>query len=254
MKEKSLKGQVAIVTGGGTGIGKAISLSLASKGVKVMLASRNKEHLEATRKLIEAQGGEAAIYPMDMGNEKQVVSLVRDTAKLFGGLNIVVNNAASFMGTGKQVTQLTTDQWDAAYTVNVRGPFLLLRESIPFLMKEKNGSIVTINSVGARRCYPNSGLYVSMKHALRAMTVVLSKELRTEAPQIRVHVINPGGTRVESSDVNFKINGRPELLDAKLIDPEEIAEMVMFLVAHKGNGVIDEISIRREDALYFNFE
>jgi len=254
MDSKRLLGQVAIVTGGGSGIGKATSLALAKEGASIVLAGRTESDLQKVKSLIEQDGGIAEVIPTDVGIEDQCIALVNKTIERFGRLDILVNNAASFVGAHKQVIELTEEEWREGYMVNVRGPYILCRESIPYLKKADRASIVNIISVGARRCYIDSGLYVSIKHALRAMTVVLSKELRKVAPQIRVHAVNPGGVRMEREKAVSLVQGRPDLVNAKLVVPAEIAELIITLVTHQGNGVIDEITMRRVDADYFCFD
>jgi len=122
--------------------------------------------------------------------------------------------------------------------VNARAPFILCREALPLLKKAKAGYIINIASVVGVKGYPLQSAYTSSKHALRGMTISLAEELR--GSNIRVHLLCPGGV---DTDLVQKV--RPDIKKDELIQPEEIAELVLYLVTHKGNAVIDELHIRR---------
>ena len=219
MIETPLDGRVAIVTGGGTGIGKATSLALARSGALLALASRDPAHLNAAKDEIEAFGGTSAIFPTDVGDIEQCVKLVKDVVDHFGRLDILINNAVGFGG-GGPLMGVEPEAWDAATTTNVRGPLVLCKEAVPHLRKQEIAHIVNIISVGARRHYPNSGVYSATKMALRAMTIVLSKELRAEQ-NLRIHAVNPGGIDTEPMR-RAAASSRPDLAKIKLVPPEEV--------------------------------
>lgn len=255
MGEKLLDGQVAIVTGAGSGIGRAISLALAQSGAAVALAGRTESRLRAVEEQIRALGGVAAAFPTDIADVTQCAALVSSVVERFGRLDILVNNAtATYQGDMKPANWLMDAQlgeWEQAFAVNVRAPFVLCREAIPHLSRQERGFIINIGAIGTRFCYPGMGIYAATKNAARAMMIVLSKELRDKT-HIRVHIVNPGGVSTEK--FMGAIEGgkvRPDLKGAKMVEPREIAEAVVFLVTRQGNGVIDEISVRREDASYY---
>ena len=251
MIETSLDGRVAIVTGGGTGIGKATALAFAGSGALLALASRNPSHLNTAKAEIEALGGTAAVFPMDVGDPDQCVKLVQDVVDHFGRLDILVNNAVGFGG-GGPVMDVNPADWDAATTTNVRGPLILCQQSIPHMRKQKIAHIVNIISVAARKHYVNSGVYVATKMALRAMTIVLSKELRKEQ-NIRIHAVNPGGIDTEPMRRSAG-SSRPDLAVVKLVPPEEMADVILFLVSRTGVGVMDEVTMRRVSADYWCYD
>ncbi len=122
--------------------------------------------------------------------------------------------------------------------VNARAPFILCREALPLLGESEAGYIINIGSVVGVKGYPLQSAYTSSKHALRGMTISLAEELRGSS--VRVHLVCPGG-------VNTEMVGsvRPDIKKEDLIEPDEIAELVLYLVTHKGNAVMDELHIRR---------
>lgn len=236
MSDLSLKGKVAIVTGAGRGIGRSIALTLARSGVGVSLAARTESELEVVREEIEDLGGRAVCFPTDVTRESDVTSLVQDTVGRFGRLDILVNNAAT--GVFGRLVETTTEQWDQIMAVNARGPFMLCRESIPYLRQRQKSFIINISSVVGVKGYPNQAAYSASKHALMGMTKALAKEVHKDG--IRVHAICPGGV-----DTQLIRQARPDLDPSIVMQPQEIADIVLFLVTRKGNAVIDEIHVRR---------
>lgn len=239
MHEKPLELKVAIVTGAGRGIGRSIALALARSGARVALAARTVEDLEKVQAEIEGLGGEAALFPTDVQREAEVAALVRDTVARFGRLDIVVNNAG--MGIFGPLVETTAEEWDQIMAVNARGPFLLCREAIPYLRQQQTAFIVNIASVVGVKGYVNQSAYSASKHALIGMSKALAKEVQADG--IRVHVLCPGGV-----DTEMVSRSRPDLDRSVLMHPEEIADLVVFLVTRRGNAVIDEIQIRRSSS------
>ena len=239
MPPNNLDGKVAIVTGAGRGIGRSIARALVESGVKTSLAARSAHELDLVREEIEAMGGQAVCFPTDIGSEAEAVALVRDTVDHFGRLDILINNAG--LGIFGSLVDTSTEVWDDIMRVNARGPFILCRESIPHLKKQKRSYIVNISSVVGVKGYVNQSAYAASKHALMGMTKALAREVRDLG--IRVHAICPGGV-----DTQLVGNARPDLDKSVLMHPEEIADVVLFLVTRAGNAVIDEIHLRRESS------
>lgn len=236
MREQALEGRVAIVTGASRGIGRAIALTLADHGARLSLAARREPDLQAVRAEIEAGGGQAACYPTDVSREPEVVRLVQATVARFGRLDIVVNNAG--LGIFGPLAEMTAEQWDSVMAVNARGPFLLCREAIPYLRQQPQSFIVNISSVVGIKGYANQAAYSASKHALMGMSAALAKEVQEDG--IRVHAICPGGV-----DTPMVRQARPDLDPSVLITPEEIADLVLFLVTRRGNAVVDQMYVRR---------
>ena len=236
MDEKPLEGKVAIVTGAGRGIGRVIALTLAQNGALVSLAARTEAELEAVLAQIESFGGQAASFCTDISLEADVKALIRNTVERFGRLDILVNNAA--IGAFGPLVETTTEQWDLTMAVNARGPFLTCREAIPYLRQQDQSFIVNISSVVGVKGYADQAAYSASKHALMGMTSALAKEVQKDG--IRVHAICPGGI-----DTQLIRRARPDLDPSVLMRPEEIADILLFLLTRRGNAVIDEIHVRR---------
>ncbi|MEW5959233.1 MAG: SDR family oxidoreductase [Chloroflexota bacterium] len=236
MPDKPLAGKVALVTGAGRGIGRCIALTLAENGARVALTARTEAELLAVQTEIEAGGGQTASFPTDISHEDQAIALVRDTAKRFGRLDILVNNAGIVLA--KPLLETTSADWDQIMAINARTPFILCREAIPFLRQQRQSFIINIASVVGVKGYPNQAAYSASKHALLGMTKALAKEVQGDG--IRVHAVNPGGV-----DTGLVGQVRPDLDRSVLMQPEEIAEIVLFLVTRQGQAVIDEVNVHR---------
>ena len=234
--EKRLAGKVAIVTGASRGIGKAISLALAKEAATVIVAARAIDKMNETAKLVTAAGGKAQIIPTELTDERSIKNLVKATGERFGRLDILINNAG--ITHSAKLEETSTEDWDRCQQINTRAPFILCREALPLLKKAEAAYIINIASVVGVKGYPLQSAYTASKHALRGMTISLAEELK--GSNIRVHLICPGGV-----DTELVQNVRPDIKKQDLMQPEEIAELVLYLLTHKGNAVVDELHIRR---------
>jgi len=231
-----LAGKVAIVTGASRGIGRAISIALAKEAATVVLAARSRRKLQETSNQVTETGGKAEVVVTELTEEESIKNLVRVTGEKFGRLDILVNNAG--ITHSAKLEETATEDWDRCMRVNTRAPFILRREALPLLRKAKAAHIINIASVVGVKGYPLQSAYTASKHALRGMTISLAEELK--GSNIRVHLLCPGGV-----DTELVRKVRPDIKKNELIKPEEIAELVVYLVTHKGNAVIDELHIRR---------
>ncbi len=237
--ELPLAGKAAIVTGAGRGIGRSIALALAAQGASVTLAARTQADLDGVRDQIVAGNGVAAPIPTDLRREADIVRLVQATVEQFGRLDILVNNAA--VGVFGPLAETPASAWDEIMAINARAPFLLCRESLPYLRQNPPGFIVNIGSVVSVKGYVNQAAYSASKHALLGMSKALAKEVQADG--IRVHAILPGGV-----DTEMATQARPDLDRSILIQPDEIADIVVFLVTRRGNAVIDQVDVHRASA------
>jgi len=233
---KQLEGKVAVVTGASRGIGRAISVALGGEGAAVVLAARAVEKLEETAELVSKAGGGAEIVVTELTDEESVKNLVKVTGDRFERLDILVNNAGVTHSAALEET--ATADWERCMQVNARAPFILCREALGLLRQGPAGRIVNIASVVGVKGYRLQSVYTASKHALRGMTISLAEELKES--KVRVHLLCPGGV-----DTDMVGNVRPDIKTEDLIGPGEIAELVLYLVTHKGNAVIDELHIRR---------
>jgi len=236
---RSLAGKVAIVTGASRGIGRAIALALAEEAGTVVLAARDVQKLQQTAEQITEAGGKALVVPTELTEEASIRELVRTAARRFSRLDILVNNAG--ITHSANFEQTATEAWDRCMSVNARAPFILCREALPLLKRSPSAFIINIASVVGIKGYPLQSAYTASKHALRGMTICLAEELR--GTNIRVHLLCPGGV-----DTEMVQQVRPGIKKEDLIRPEEIAELVLYLVTHRGNAVLDELRIRRAAA------
>jgi 3-oxoacyl-[acyl-carrier protein] reductase len=234
-----LDGKVALVTGGSRGIGRAIALALGQEGAAVVLAARSAEALAEAAELVRRAGGRAEPVVTELASEESIRRLVRTTEQRLGRLDILVNNAG--VTHSARLDETRTEDLDRCWAINARAPFILCREALPLLKKAEAGYIVNISSVVGVKGYPLQSAYTASKHALRGMSISLAEELR--GTNIRVHVLCPGAV-----DTGMVGNVRPDINKEDLMGPAEIAEMVLYLVTHRGNAVVDELHIRRAKA------
>lgn len=231
-----LAGKVAIVTGASRGIGRAISVALAQETATIVLAARSIQQLQITAEQVTKAGGQARIILVELTEEQSIRNLIQMTGEKLGRLDILVNNAG--VTHSAELEQTSTDDWQRCISINARAPFILCREALPLLKKSQAAHIINIASVVSVKGYPLQSAYTASKHALRGMTISLAEELR--GSNIRVHLLCPGGVDTDMVD-----RVRPDIAKDELIRPEEIAELVLYLVTHKGNAVVDELRIRR---------
>lgn len=236
---KRLAGKVAIVTGASRGIGRAISIALAQEAATIVLAARSSDTLQEAADKVTQAGGKAHIVVTELTDEQSIKGLVKNTEETFGRLDVLVNNAG--ITHSATLEETATEDWDRCMWVNARAPFILCREALSLLRKSPAAYIINIASVVGVKGYPLQSAYTSSKHALRGMTISLSEELRDS--NIRVHLLCPGGV-----DTEMVSNVRPDIKKEDLIGPDEIAELVLYLVTHKGRGIVDELHIRRAAA------
>lgn len=228
-----------IITGASKGIGKTIALKMAEHKVNLVLIARNKDLLAKLQKEIKNHGSQCISIAADLTQKGAISKVVSKVVEEFGGIDVLINNAGLAMS--MPILETSEEQWEQIMTLNAKVPFFLSKEAIPHLAKSERGTIINISSVVGRKGYVNQAAYASSKHAVTGFTKVLSEEVKPKG--IRVHLISPGGVATE-----MVTTMRPDIDAGSLIQPEEIAEIVEFLVFTKGNSVIDEINIRRFDA------
>jgi 3-oxoacyl-[acyl-carrier protein] reductase len=234
-----LAGKVAIVTGGSRGIGRAISIALAREGATVVLAARSAATLAEAAQLVRAAGGRAETVVTELTSEESIQNLVQVVRDRLGRIDILVNNAGITHSARFEETR--TEDLDRCWAINARAPFILCREALPLLRQAEAGYIVNISSVVGVKGYPLQSAYTASKHAVRGMSISLAEELR--GTNVRVHAICPGAV-----DTGMVGNVRPDIKKEDLIQPGEIAELVLYLVTQRGNAVVDELHIRRAAA------
>ena len=188
-----LAGRAALITGGGSGIGRAIALRFAREGAAVALCGRREGPLTGVCAEIRSSGGRCVVLPGDIGVEADVRRIVAGTATALGGVDVLVNNA-SVVGQVAPVEDLDLERWNQALAVNLTGAMLCCREAIPHL-KRGRGTIVNISSNVGRRGFRNRAPYVCTKWALHGLTQTLALELAGSG--VRVNAVCPGPVLTE---------------------------------------------------------
>ena len=183
-----LNGKVAIITGGGPGIGRSIAETFAREGASVIIAGRRLEKLREVQDAITSVGGSAFAVKADVGNQADAQRLVDETLRLFGKLNILVNNAGDFI-TGS-VTETSIEDWDRIFGINVRAVFLLSRLALPEIERGGGGSIINISSTLGEQVIPACTVYSASKAALNMMSKSMALDYASKG--IRVNTISPG--------------------------------------------------------------
>ena len=227
-----LKGQVAIVTGASRGIGRAIGESFAREGCHVVLASRNADDLAATVADMRAKGYEALGVPADVGVESDVRRLVAEASRITGNIDIVVNNAG--MGIFKNVVDTTPAEFDTMWNTNLRGAYLVTRETLPHMIRAKRGEILFVSSLAGKNSIKGGAGYAATKWAIRGFASSLMLEVREH--NIRVVTIFPG-----SVETSFSASGKK---GSHVPQPEDVASAALFAVTAPGRAMFSEIDIR----------
>lgn len=232
---------IALLTGASRGIGRAIALELADLGFDLALVGRDQASLEETASLIP--GTRVSLIMADLSDPGSAKYIVERTVSAFGGLDLLVNCAG--VPQKGPFTEVTPEEWDKVFAVNARAPFFICQAALEPLKKSSKPMVINITSVVGFKGYINQSVYSSSKHALTGFTKVFAKEVQPFG--IRVHLISPGGVATEMVK-----KMRPDIDPSELIQPEEIAEIVRFLVTRKGSGTIDQFYIRRYTGLAFD--
>ena len=234
--ENVLDNKIAVLTGGGGGIGRATAEKLAKNQMKiVLLGGNNLDNLHGTAAIAEKYS-ECMILPGELTNEKFISESIEKIIEKFHGIDLLINNAGVAQSTPFE--DITLEEFDRIMAINLRVPFMLTQAALPYLKKSDTATIINIASVVSHAGYPLQSIYTASKHALLGMTKSLAAEYYKE--DIRVHAIAPGGVYTNMVKIS-----RPDLTGEGMIQPEEIAEIIEFLLTHRGNAVIDEILVHR---------
>jgi NAD(P)-dependent dehydrogenase (short-subunit alcohol dehydrogenase family) len=231
---RELEARAALVTGGGSGLGKAICRALASAGARVAVADIR---LDAARSVAdELQSGdcEAMAIELDVTDEGQANRSIRDAAERFGRLDYLVNSAG--VDVTVPIEGLSAEQFDRVVAVNLRGPFLMSKAAIPVMKERGSGHIVNIASTASRRAWPNASAYHASKWGLLGFSHALWTEVREHG--IKATAVIAGGMRTP-----FLLDRFPELDQDTLQDPANVADTVRYVLSQPAETVIPEVMV-----------
>ena len=241
-------GKVALVTGGGSGIGRAAALRLAAEGCAVGVLTRGKDEADQVTAEIAAAGGQALALVADVSDADQMKAAIADLAREYGRLDFLFANAG-INGVWAPIDELGPDEWDRTISTNLRGTYLTLHYGVPHLKRAGGGAIVITASVNGTRIFSNAGAtaYSCTKAAQVAMAQMLALELAKF--RIRVNVICPGQiqTNIEDSTTHRdpEVAGEPveypegkvPLTDGKPGTSDEVADLVLFLLSDRARHI-----------------
>ncbi len=241
-------GRVALVTGAGSGIGKAAALRLARDGYRIVVLSRSADEVEAVVDEIEAAGGAALGVTADIAEDGEMRAALKTVTERFGRLDVIFANAG-INGVWAPIDEISPDEWDQTIRVNLRGAFLTLHHGVPLMKATGGGAILITSSINGTRVFSNAGAtaYSATKAAQLAMGQMLALELAKH--RIRVNVICPGKIETDIDENTQKREvaaaaepvdypeGKIPLTDGQGAEPEEIAELVAFLVSDRARFI-----------------
>lgn len=244
---RRLAGKTAIVTGGGTGIGLAIATLYVEEGANVVIVGRSRDTLLAAA----ARVGAVAVAA-DVAQEDDVCGLVAETAKRFGGVDVLVNNAG-VTGQVANAEDLDIDQWDETMAINIRGTILCIKHCVPEMRKRGGGSIINMSSLMGLRGYPMRSAYTATKFAIIGITEAVAHEVGTD--NIRVNALCPGAVNGElmqrviaaratkenrPEEEIIRVNYTDKAALRRWVEPEEVAQAALFLAGDTSASITAE--------------
>ncbi len=233
-REMSTQGQVAVITGGGKGIGAAIAKNLAGLGMQVVVCGRTLSALENTARTIQALGGSCTPLACDLTQAASVESFAAEVGKRFPRVDVLVDNA----GVGSFSTNLhemDPKEWTRMMDTNLRGVYLMIRAFAPRMIKQQGGHIINISSLAGKNVLPKGAAYAASKCGLNGLTYSVAEELRPYG--IRVAVVCPGSV---NTDLSTHVGKDP----ARMLQPEDVAHAIAMLVTQQPQSFASEILLR----------
>jgi len=246
-----LHDKIAVVTGGGRGIGRAIAMAYAREGADLVLASRSKEALEETKAMVEALGRKALVVPTDIRQEESVRNLATQVISVFGRIDILVNNSG-IGGPTASLWEIAPTEWEETFAVNVTGTYLCCRAFLPNMIERRSGSLIIISSMTGKRPLFGRTPYAASKMALIGLARTLAWEVGPYG--IRVNTISPGpveGERIawvirkqaETRGISVE-EARREFSSSsplgRLIPASDVAGAAVFLASAKAASITGE--------------
>lgn len=231
-----LADRIAVVTGGSTGIGRAVAAELGRAGCHLALCARTRERLEATAEELASEGYEVMAVPADVSKTEEVDRLAREVHREMGPADILVNSA----GTGRfgRVDQLTPEDFDVVFGANVRGLFLCSRAFVPKMIEREDGVIVNLASLAGKNFFPGGSLYAGSKHAVLGLSKSMMLDLREHG--IRVLTVCPGSVNTPFFDDQDRFDPDRE----RIVQPEDLARLIVESIRLSDRGTVSEVEFR----------
>jgi NAD(P)-dependent dehydrogenase (short-subunit alcohol dehydrogenase family) len=233
-----LKDKTVIITGGGTGIGRATAILFAKEGARVMIVGRRAAPLESTVAAIQAEGGKAAWCAADISRADDVQRMVDETVNLYGAIDVLFNNAAIFVGFGKTIADLPEEEWDALMAVNLKGVFLCSKYAIPHMIRQGGGAIVNCSSIAGHVGQRKQSAYNAAKGGVELLTKCMALDFAEH--KIRVNAVCPAWVEIDFNRDQIDQSG-DEVLKLHPIgrfgQPEDIAPAVLYLASDESSWV-----------------
>jgi 3-oxoacyl-[acyl-carrier protein] reductase len=216
-----LASKIALITGAGRGIGRAVALAYAREGAKVAICARTAAELEETAGAIRAQGGDCRAWVCDVSSESSVADLFAKVENDCGKIDVLINNAG-VMTRPAPLAEVEVKKWDYTIAVNLRGTFLVTRAILPLMMRQKSGSVINVSSMIGRGAYANFTAYAASKWGIEGLTQTLAAEVRPY--NIRVNSVDPGYVATKLTGYR---GGKPE----------SVTEVFVFLGSDESRSV-----------------
>ncbi|WP_030299754.1 SDR family NAD(P)-dependent oxidoreductase [Streptomyces katrae] len=231
-----------LVTGAGSGLGRAIALAFAAEGARVVAAGRTAASLDETVRLVRAAGGTAEAVTADVTDSAQLAALVRKTVALFGTLDVAVNNAGILRGT-VPAGDIAEEDWDAVLRTNVTGVYLAMKHEIAHMRENGGGAIVNISSnLGAHSRIPNAAAYITSKAAVSALTRAAALDHVRDG--VRINAVSPGASaapmslRAGETEADRAERVKDENPLGRVAEAEEVAAAVLYLASSAAGSVV----------------
>lgn len=227
MYEHRFEDKVMVVTGGTSGIGKAVCLRAGAEGAKVVIAGRNEQRGKAIEEEIKSNGGEATFIQCDVTKKEDIIALYAKTVEIYGGIDVAINNAG-IVGDSKKIDELTDEDWFSVVNANLNAMYYCLKEEIKYMLESgKGGAIVNTASVAGIRAVPAGPAYCASKHGVVGLTKSVAMDYATLG--ITCNAICPAGTDTPLTEAaKEKLYGKIAELKAQGKDPNEFMKNSML--------------------------
>ena len=236
----SLDQTVAIITGASSGIGQATARVLAEQGVRVVLAARRVERLEALQQELEAAGGQALVVKTDVTQRAQVEALIKKAHAHFGRIDHLINNAGVMLLS--YMRNVHVEEWETMIDVNLKGPLFCIGAALPIMQAQGSGHIINVSSMAGRRVFTSGAVYCATKFGLHALT----EGLRQELQDIRATTIAPGVVRTELLEhiTDEDVAGRVEHIKAlEALTSEDVARAILYALQQPAHVTVAEVLV-----------